>query len=150
MELHYSVNGEQEKTRFAAAQTRREDGQRRDAPSALEDYKMSPGDVVGDVRDGARCANHVADRHHVHRSAAVREELHAVAADGRRRRRRAAIRKRIAISQRQKEIIAATWNEIRGGGKDKVNSAENAKFLAEVQNKLKEQAKSLADRATQP
>ena len=40
------------------------------------------------------------------------------------------------ISQRQKEIIAATWNEIRGGGKDKVNSAENAKFLAEVQNEV--------------
>ena len=30
-------------------------------------------------------------------------------------------RTRIEISQRQKEIIAATWNEIRGGGKDKVN-----------------------------
>ncbi len=44
-----------------------------------------------------------------------------------------------AISQRQKEIIAATWNEIRGGAKDKVNSAENAKFLADVQSKLKEQ-----------
>ncbi len=51
------------------------------------------------------------------------------------------------ISQRQKEIIAATWNEIRGGAKDKVNSAENAKFLAEVQSKLKEQATSLAQRA---
>jgi hypothetical protein len=51
------------------------------------------------------------------------------------------------ISQRQKEIIAATWNEIRGGAKDKVNSTENAKFLADVQNKLKEQATSLAQRA---
>ncbi len=51
------------------------------------------------------------------------------------------------ISQRQKEIIAATWNEIRGGGKDKVNSAENARFLSEVQIKLKEQATSLAQRA---
>src|SRR5260370_30371049 len=51
------------------------------------------------------------------------------------------------ISQRQKEIISATWNEIRGGGKDKVNSAENARFLAEVQTKLKEQAQSLAQRA---
>src|SRR5258708_22442781 len=51
------------------------------------------------------------------------------------------------MSKRQKEIIAATWNEIRGGVKNKVNSAENAKFLAGVQRKLKEQAKSLADRA---
>ena len=62
-------------------------------------------------------------------------------------RRRRADQDENRISQRQKEIIAATWNEIRGGGKDKVNSAENAKFLAEVQTKLKEQAKSLADRA---
>ncbi len=49
------------------------------------------------------------------------------------------------ISQRQKEIIAATWNELRGNAKDK--AAENARFLAEVQTKLKEQAQSLAQRS---
>src|SRR6202790_1027056 len=49
------------------------------------------------------------------------------------------------ISQRQKEIIAATWNELRGSAKDK--AAENARFLSEIQTKLKEQAESLATRS---
>src|SRR5262249_34517094 len=49
------------------------------------------------------------------------------------------------ISQREKEIIAATWNEIRGNTKEK--AAENARFLSEVQTKLKEQAQSLAQRS---
>src|SRR5262249_45959717 len=52
------------------------------------------------------------------------------------------------ISQRQKEIIAATNNAIRGGPKDRSATAENAEFLSEVQAKLKQQAESLAQRAT--
>jgi hypothetical protein len=49
------------------------------------------------------------------------------------------------ISKRQKEIIAATWNQLKGAGA-KGTDAENAAFLAGVQSKLRDQAKSLADR----
>jgi hypothetical protein len=48
------------------------------------------------------------------------------------------------ISKRQKDIIAATFNEIRS--KDKAKAVENAKFLSEVQSKLRDQAKSMAER----
>jgi hypothetical protein len=50
------------------------------------------------------------------------------------------------ISQRQKEIIAATWNQLRDTSQGRAVSAENAKFLAEVQGALRDQAGSLARR----
>src|SRR4029453_13117766 len=49
------------------------------------------------------------------------------------------------ISARQKEIIKATWNQVKGQGA-KGTDQENATFLAGVQSKLRDQAKSLADR----
>ena len=49
------------------------------------------------------------------------------------------------ISQRQKEIITATWNQIKGQGAPG-HRQENASFLAGVQSKLRDQAKSLAER----
>ena len=51
------------------------------------------------------------------------------------------------ITQREKEIIAATHNFNRGG-KDAQANAENAQYLSEVQAKLKEQAESMAKRTT--
>ncbi|MGA8593220.1 MAG: hypothetical protein WB676_00615, partial [Bryobacteraceae bacterium] len=50
------------------------------------------------------------------------------------------------ISQRQKEIIAATWNELRNGATEKNAATEEAHFLSDVEGKLGEQAKTLADR----
>ena len=41
---------------------------------------------------------------------------------------------------RQKEIIAATWNQLRNRFAEKKSLAENAKFLSEMQAKLKDQA----------
>ena len=49
------------------------------------------------------------------------------------------------ISERQKEIITATWNQAKGQGA-RGTDAENAAFLASVQSKLRDQAKSLSDR----
>jgi hypothetical protein len=51
------------------------------------------------------------------------------------------------ISERQKQIIAATWNEIRSGsGKAALALKEDAQFLSDTQGKLSEQAKTLAAR----
>jgi hypothetical protein len=50
------------------------------------------------------------------------------------------------ISERQKEVIAATWNEMKDGPKQRSKAAEEARFLAELEGKLAQQAKALADR----
>jgi hypothetical protein len=51
------------------------------------------------------------------------------------------------ISERQKQIIAATWNETRSSsGKGAVALKEDARFLSDTQGKLSEQAKTLAER----
>ena len=50
------------------------------------------------------------------------------------------------ISDRAKEIIAATFNQIKGDAKVKAAAAENGKYLADVQAKLRDQAQSLANR----
>ena len=50
------------------------------------------------------------------------------------------------VTRRQKEIIAATFNQIRDKSKDKAAEAENAKFLSDMQAKLRDQSRSLANR----
>ena len=50
------------------------------------------------------------------------------------------------ISEREKEIIAATFNQLKGDAKAKATAADTAKYLSEVQGKLRDQAKSLSDR----
>ncbi len=145
VELHYSVNGGAEKvvadTRIPRA-CKNASGK---TLIALEDYKMVPGDVIAmyATAKDARVTS--------------RTDMMFVAGRSRsnattRNRSRAAVGggggggdDGSEISQRQKEIIAATWNELRGNAKDK--AAENARFLAEVQTKLKEQAQSLAQRS---
>jgi hypothetical protein len=50
------------------------------------------------------------------------------------------------ISERQKQIIAATWNQERDPGKNRAAQQENAKFLSDTEAKLAEQAQTLSDR----
>lgn len=50
------------------------------------------------------------------------------------------------ISERQKQIIAATWNELRDTSKTRAALQEDARFLSDLQGKLGEQAKTLAER----
>ena len=50
------------------------------------------------------------------------------------------------ISEREKEIIAATFNQVNGDAKAKAAAADNGKYLSEVQAKLRDQAQSLANR----
>src|SRR5581483_9243973 len=50
------------------------------------------------------------------------------------------------ISERQKQIIAATWNELKSDGKTHSTIQEDARFLSELESKLGEQAQTLANR----
>jgi hypothetical protein len=145
VELHYSVNGDKEKV-VSLLPKRGMKSATGGTTIALEDFKMSPGDVVSmyatarDARSTSRTDIMFIEAQPFERNYTQAQQMGGAGGGG-------GDQEENRISQRQKEIIAATWNEIRGGGKDKVNSAENARFLAEVQNKLKEQATSLAQRA---
>lgn len=146
MELHYSVNGAPEKTinMLAAKGVKEANGK---TVISLEDYKLEAGDVVSvyatarDARNTARTDIAFIETQPFEKNYTQSQQQGGMPGNP------ADNQDQTEISKRQKEIIAATWNEIRGGAKDKVNSAENAKFLAGIQTKLKEQAKSLADRA---
>jgi hypothetical protein len=50
------------------------------------------------------------------------------------------------ISERQKDIIIATWNEIKNGSRERNAITEEARFLSQLQGKLGEQAKTMAQR----
>jgi hypothetical protein len=140
MELHYSVNGAPEKTISLLANKGVKEANGKTMIS-LEDYKLEAGDVVSvyatarDARNTARTDIAFIETQPFEKNYTQSQQaggMPGMPSDG---------QDQTEISKRQKEIIAATWNEIRGGGKDKINSAENAKFLAGIQTKLKEQAK---------
>jgi hypothetical protein len=50
------------------------------------------------------------------------------------------------ISERQKQIIAATWNETRDAEPNPATLKEHARFLADLESKLGDQSKTLAER----
>ena len=144
VELHYSVNGGAEKV-VPIPNSKGVAERAGKTLIALEDYKMEPGDVVAlyatakDARTTSRTDMMFIEAQPFERNYTQSQQWAAAAAAAE------AGGDSSEISQRQKEIIAATWNELRGNAKDK--AAENARFLSEVQTKLKEQAQSLAQRS---
>jgi hypothetical protein len=147
MELHYSVNGAPEKTINMLANKGVKDASGKTVIT-LEDYKLEAGDVVSvyatakDARTTARTDIAFIETQPFEKNYTQSQQQGGMPGSP------ADNQDQSEISKRQKEIIAATWNEIRGGAKNKKgDSAENAKFLSGIQSKLKEQAKSLADRA---
>jgi len=50
------------------------------------------------------------------------------------------------ISERQKQIIAATWNETREADPNPAALKEHARFLSDLESKLGDQSKTLAER----
>ena len=148
VELHYSVNGGAGEDRVAAARRRASRPPPGSATIALEDFKVQPGDVVSiyaTAKDARTTTN--TDMFFIQAEPFERNYTQSQQEgggggggggeqDGDQQQQ---------ISQRQKEIITATWNQIKGRGA-RSTDAENAAFLAQVQSKLRDQAKSLADR----
>lgn len=138
--LHYRVNGGPER-RIALL----ERGGARQAEGAatlfLEDLGLVPGDVVS-IYATARDARHSAqsDIYFLEAQPFEREYSQAQAMPGAGGEGGEEDQNR--ISERQKEIIAATWNQIRARSQDR----DTAKFLADVQARLRDQARSLARR----
>jgi hypothetical protein len=141
--IHYSVNGGEEKT-APLLQDRNGKNSTGSMALALEDFKIQPGDIVSfyaeakDARNSTRTDMYFIEAQPFERNYTQSQQGGGGGGGG-------AMDDQNQMSQRQKEIIAATWNELKGSGA-KGTEAENATFLSQVQSKLGDQAKSLADR----
>ena len=150
VDLHYSVNGGDEKTISMLKQkgSKQVDGA---TVLSLEDFKLVPGDIVSiyatakDARSESRT-----DMFFIQADPFEREFSQSQQAGGGGGGGGGSFGQgdQTEISQREKEIIAATWKQ--KGDTDhkptKEEGMENAKFLSGVQSKLRDQAVSLAGR----
>lgn len=144
LELRYSVNGSPEKT----VPLLRQKGLKETEGATtlyLEDFKLAPGDIVSlyatarDARASTKTDIYFVEAQPFEREYSQSQQMGGGAGGGEGNEQN-------RISQRQKEIIAATWNELRNTSRDRKASAENAAFLSDVQAKLRDQARSLATR----
>src|SRR6202049_996491 len=143
--LHYSVNGQPEKGVSLLPQkgAKTADGK---YVIALEDYKLSPGDLVSvyatakDARNTTKTDIYFIQAEPFERNYSQAQQMGGGGGGG------MGGEQQQEISQREKDIIAATWNELKNGVKHPAEAAEDAKFLADQQAKLAAQAKSLSDR----
>jgi hypothetical protein len=145
MDLHYSVNGQAEKIIPLLNAKGAPTGQGKVLLN-LEDFKLIPGDIVSmyATANDAR-AKTVGDITFI--EAQPFEKNYSQSQQGGGGGGGGQQNEPSQITQREKEIIAATHNFNRGS-KDAQANAENAQYLSEVQTKLKEQAESMAKRTT--
>ena len=143
LSLHYSVNGDAEKT-VSLLKSKGLKTASGAITIALEDFKLSPGDLVSlyatsrDAHSVARTDMFFIQAEPFERRYSQSQESGTGGAAGQQEDNK--------ISEREKEIIAATWNQIKDTSGDKAAAAENAGFLSGVQSKLRDQAHSLSDR----
>ncbi len=145
LEFHYSVNGGPEKTvpMLSKKGVKQATG---NTMISLEDFKLAPGDIVSlyatarDARSASRTDMFFLEAQPFEREYTQSQEAGGGEGGG------GEGQQQNQISQRQKELIAATWNQMRDGAKERAAAAENAKFLSSVQSKLRDQSRSLAQR----
>ena len=140
--LHYSVNGGEEKSVVLG-----KGGKEIHAKTmlSLEDFSMVPGDVVSFYAT-ARDAKTTAQTDMYFLEAQPYEKEYSQSQQGGGGGGGGEGGQDSKVSERQKEIISATWNQIRNRFSTPAQQQENAKFLSEQEAKLSEQAKSLAKR----
>jgi hypothetical protein len=144
LELHYSVNGAPERTLSLLHQP----GAKQATGAsvlALEDYKLVPGDVIGlyAVARNARFEAHT-DMAFIQLEPFSREFSQSQTAGG--GGGGGGGNESSEISQREKEIIAATFKQLNDHTASADQGAQSAKFLSEVQTTLRNQSLALAGR----
>ena len=141
--LHYSVNGGADQTLNLLPPTAQKtaDGS---TVIRLEDFKAVPGDIVS-VYATAKDAHAESrtDIFFIQAEPFEREYSQSQQAGGG---GGGGGNAPDEISQRQKEIIGATWKQLGDKAATAESAAQNAKFLSGVQAKLHDQAVSLANR----
>jgi len=140
MDLHYSVNGGPEKTvPLGGSKGKKAEGS---TTLYLEDHKLVPGDIVSFYATARNAiATNRTDMFFIQAEPFERSYTQSQQAGG-----GGGANQMPESSEHQKEIVAATWNEIKNPPKDKEVEEENARVLAGVQSKLRDQAKSLVGR----
>jgi hypothetical protein len=141
--LHYSVNGGPERT---VDLLKHKGDKTADASTtiSLEDFKVVPGDVISvyatakDAHAESRTDLFFIQAEPFEREYSQSQQMGGGAGG--------AGNAPDEISQRQKEIIGATWKQLGDKQSAAERAAENAKFLSGVQSKLRDQAISLAGR----
>jgi hypothetical protein len=145
LELHYAVNGGAEQViPLLKAKGRHEaDGK---TMLSLENFKMIPGDVIAlyasakDAKTTTRSDILFATAEPFVFKFMQSQQAGGGGGGG-------MGNEQGQISERQKQIIAATWNELRSGsGKNRAALKEDAQYLSDTQGKLSEQANTLAER----
>ncbi len=140
--LHYSVNGGAEQiARFKSRGSKDEQGH---TTLYLENFKLAPGDVISMYATAA-------DANKTARSDILFVQAEAFDFKFSQSQQSAGMgggggQQDNNISERQKQIIAATFNELRGESKSKSTIQEQARFLADTEGKLGAQAQTLAER----
>jgi hypothetical protein len=143
LSLLYSVNGgPEQKIDLLGRAGAKQAG--KSAVIALEDHNLVPGDVISfyavarDARTSSRTDMFFIEAQPFEREYSQSQQSGGMGGGGDQDQNR--------ISERQKEIIAATWNIIRDQNLSRAKAAEDGKFLSDVQAALKDQALSLARR----
>ena len=142
LDLHYSVNGGPDQVRSLTA-TKGAKETHGGSLISLEDFKLVPGDIVSlyaTARDALTTSR--SDIYFIEARPFELNYSQAQAAGG----AGGGGMEQPKIAERQKEIIAATFNELKTDKKDPASDAENAKYLAGVQTKLRDEAQSLSNR----
>ncbi len=142
LEFHYSVNGAPEQV--ARYQTKGGKEEHGHSVLYLENFKLAPGDVIS-MYATASDANKTAKSDILFAQAEAfdykfSQSQQSGGMGG------GAGGMDDNISNRQKQIIAATFNELRGLSQSKSTMQEQAHFLSDLEGKLSAQAKTLADR----
>ncbi|HXA03783.1 MAG TPA: hypothetical protein VNY30_03050, partial [Bryobacteraceae bacterium] len=140
MEMHYSVNGGKEKTVDLGGKS----GKAAEGSSTiyLEDHKLVPGDIVtfyATARNGLTTSR--SDMFFIEAQPFERDYSQSQQMGG-----GGGGDQNPQVAEHQKDIVSATWNQIKNESKNKTEEQENARMLAGIQSKLREQAKSLAER----
>lgn len=144
MDLHYSVNGMPEKVMSMLKQKGLKQAEGSTMLS-MEDFKLVPGDIVSvyaTAKDGRGSAK--TDMYFIQAVPFEFEYTQSQAGGG--GGGGGGMDQEQQISEREKEIIAATFNQLKGDSKIQAAAGENGKYLSETQAKLRDQAQSLANR----
>ncbi|MBV9296361.1 MAG: hypothetical protein JO145_12385 [Acidobacteriaceae bacterium] len=143
LELHYSVNGGPERV-MPLLKTKNAKEAQGTATLAFENFKTVPGDVVSfyaSARDATKTSR--SDIVFAQTEPFDFKFTQSQQAGGGMGSRGGDDED---ISARQKQIIAATWNELRDTSKSRTAVQEDARFLSGLEAKLSDQAKTMADR----
>ena len=109
----------------------------------LENYKLVPGDIISiyatarDALSASRSDIFFVEAQPFERTYSQSQQMGGMGGGG---------EQAPQVSEHQKEIIAATWNQLKNPQKNAAEEQENARLLSGIQSKLRDQAKSLAER----